>query len=106
MFISPNNKLVMSLAPEGKQGITSSVLKVATNLSLVLGVCFFETIFALPVSENHGSLHNIMKHTNLSSDIIYTGFKYSYIFGAIICFIAFILTVAGASLSKSRDSSG
>jgi len=85
MFISPNNKLVMSLVPSDKQGAGSSILKVATNLSLLLGICLFETVFSLPVPEGMFSLDKLMEH---SKNIIFAGFHDAYLFGAVICLLA------------------
>lgn len=103
MFISPNNKLVVSQTPADKLGVGSSILKVAVNLSLVLGVCLFETVFSIPLSEDLGSLHNHAVHSSTSINEMFAGFRYAYLFGAAVCILSAVFSILGSKIKPTRQ---
>lgn len=70
LFMSPNNNFIMSIAPPDKLGISSATFKTMTNLSLALGVCFFELVF--------------------STSAAISGFQNAYRVGALFCGLAWI----------------
>lgn len=84
-FITPNNNLVMSLAPEGEQSVSSSLFRLSTNLGQIFGILLMESMFtiALPASVHANS--GLMK--SLPHDILTSGFQYAYIGGAIMCLL-------------------
>lgn len=89
LFISPNNNLVMTLAPRDKSGIASSVFKTTSNLSLVLGVCIFETIFSSFIPQHYSTLDNgnLLK-AGVPENFLLLGFKNAFLVGAIVCVVA------------------
>lgn len=101
LFISPNNKLIMDIAPDKSQGVTSAILKISINLSLVLGVCIYETVFSLPIPEGIGSLQTFLKGGKIAADLIIKGFTWSYLFGAVTCLLAFFFTFISVKKNKS-----
>lgn len=70
LFMSPNNNLIMGIAPQDKLGISSATFKTMTNLSLALGVCFFELVFSAYAATS--------------------GFQNAYRLGALFCGLAWV----------------
>jgi predicted MFS family arabinose efflux permease len=95
LFISPNNSIVMSLAPPGKEGAASEVSKTFTTLAMTVGVCLMETIFSsfLPAGATEASIHGV------HSGVVLVGFRYAYL---AVCAVA----VAGALFSLARGPKG
>lgn len=95
LFISPNNTIVMSLAPNGKEGAASAVSKMFITLSMTVGVCLMETVFSanLPPGATAATLHGIHSGPSLA------GFRYAYLVG---CGIA----AAGALFSLAAGPRG
>ncbi len=86
LFVTPNSSAVMSLAPENERGSSSAIYIAASNFSQILGVAILESIFAGFFAGN--AALNIIKD---SKDIAVSGFRYSFIVGALICFLAFFV---------------
>lgn len=78
LFISPCNTFIMNAAPVDRQGIVSGVLKTASNLGLVLGVCLMETIFS--------------EHADATA-----GFRSTYLAGGIVLAAAFLFSLRAAT---------
>jgi len=68
----------MSLAPAERQGSASGVFNTINSLGLALGVCFFEMIMSRPSALQPRSL---------------TGYRDAYIFGGIVCIVAFFFSL-------------
>ncbi len=98
LFISPNNNLVMSLAPEHKQGTASGVFNMFGRLSLVLGVCVFETIFSEVVPQGKGSLQGV----GIPADILNRGFQVVYICASLFCIFSLAVSVLTARKGKEK----
>ena len=84
-FIAPSNALVIDAAATQDRGSTSGMLKVAVNLSLVLGVVIFETLFSLPIAEGLGSLAQMSAKGQVDSATMIDGLRIAYGFGALVC---------------------
>ena len=84
-FISPNNNQVMRLAPPERQGAASGVFNTINSLGLTLGVCFFEMIMSRSLAAD-GSLP-------AAGTAAPAGFKNAYIFGGIVCCVAFFFSL-------------
>ncbi|MFH0878155.1 MAG: DHA2 family efflux MFS transporter permease subunit, partial [Lentisphaerota bacterium] len=89
LFISPNTHLVMMMAPAGKQGLASGTFQTLTSVSLAVGVCLFETVF----SDQFPKGMNLSSHL-IDREILMTGFHNAYIFGVLICLMAFLFSAA------------
>jgi len=88
LFVGPNYKFVLELGGAGSEGSISGLFKVTLNLSLVLGVCIFETIFSLPLPKGMGSLSSMLATGHLTREVLLTGFRYAYAFGAVTCLVS------------------
>jgi MFS family permease len=55
-FIPSNNNVVMGMAPPGKQGAVSGSFRMVGRVGMTVGVCLFQTIFALAALQT-GSMH-------------------------------------------------
>jgi EmrB/QacA subfamily drug resistance transporter len=97
MFNAPNNNLVMSVVPEDRQGIASGVFRTMRSVGLVIGVALFETIFSMVIPQT--VLDTSLSRVALPPDILVTGFRNSYIVGAFVCGLAFVLCL----LAKEKD---
>lgn len=86
LFITPNNNLVMSLAKEDKQSISSSVFKLATNMGQMLGLIIMQLIFTMNLPQTHGKGGFALKSASVSEMI--SGFSWAFIAGAAMCLTA------------------
>ena len=74
-FITSNNNLVMAMAKKENAGMVAGCHRMVGRLGMLFGVAGFEAIFTL-----------------FSTNPLF-GFKVSYLFGALICFIAMICSL-------------
>jgi EmrB/QacA subfamily drug resistance transporter len=86
MFTSPFNNLIMSLAPAEELGEVSGVFKTLTNLSFVLGVSLFETLFSLGVPAG------LIREGEPPDDVI-LGLRRALVFGVAVSVLAFVLSM-------------
>lgn len=99
MFISPNNKLAMNSVPVDIQGISASVFRMMMNLGLILGICLSETIFSSSLPQ--GAVLDIANlGANISRAALFTGFRNAFLFTAIACFAASVLSLFTKKLSR------
>lgn len=87
-FMSPNNKYVTNIAPEEKRATGSAYFKTISNLSQVLGVCIFETIFSYHIHNNKETITKSLISLQIDHNILIAGFEHTYIYGAIVCMLA------------------
>lgn len=80
MLIAPNNALVMGASTA--HGQVSGMLKVSVNLSLVLGLVLFETLFSLPIAEGAGSISTMLAQGQIDATTMQTGLRFAYGFGS------------------------
>ena len=92
-FMSPNNNFVTNIAPEEKRATGSAYFKTISNLSQVLGVCIFETIFSLIVQNNKEDIGKSLMQLNIDHTTLISGFEHAYIYGAIVCLLAAIFFI-------------
>ena len=96
LFISPNNHLVMGFAAENEQGIASGVFNLFGRLSLILGVCAFETVFSAVAG--HGSGNPAC--AGLPSAWLNQGFRTVYMGAALLCLVSFAVSVLSARRAR------
>lgn len=92
LFLSPNNNLVMSQASENKHGTASGVFNLFGRLSLVLGVCVFETIFSEVIPLGDGSLHS----SKIPANVLNHGFQIVYVCASLLCFVSLVVSMLSA----------
>lgn len=103
MFIAPNNALVMSGGADADRGRSSAMLKVSVNLSLVLGLVVFETLFSLPLAEGLGSLSTTTAAGHTTTEHLLTGVQLAYAFGFIVCLAAAGVTLVLTARPPSNE---
>lgn len=106
LFIAPNNALVMSTTTAQRRGTTSGLLKVSVNLSLVLGLVMFETLFSLPIAEGAGSLSTMLANGAVDEATMRSGMVLAYGFGMLMSATAVLATVAARRRTTGRADHG
>ena len=101
-FFSPNNSQVMSLAPEGRHGVSSGLLVTMNNLSMALGICLMETVFTLMMPagirvKDLGQPAHAFPQGTLAG-----GYRAALLAGAVICACASLTS----SFVKARPKAG
>ncbi|MBE0648375.1 MAG: MFS transporter [Bacteroidales bacterium] len=91
LFITPNNNLVMSLAPQDKQSISSSVFKLGTNLGQMFGLILMQLIFTIRLPHNPGNGGFALKSVPVCE--MMAGFSWAYIGGAAMCVAAILFSL-------------
>lgn len=91
LFITPNNNLVMSLAPEDKQSISSSVFKLGTNMGQMFGLILMQMIFTMKLPRPKGETGFALKSVPVSE--MMAGFSWAYIGGAALCVLAILFSL-------------
>jgi EmrB/QacA subfamily drug resistance transporter len=103
LFFPSNNHLVMSLASHESQGAASGLYSTAINVSMVLGICLFESVFshALPegVSLKHASPDQAASIAGLLTD----AFQIAFIVGSAVCLLAFVFSLFTGRKSSELD---
>ncbi len=103
LFLPPNNRTVMALAPENAKGAFSSLYSMFNNLGWAIGACLSEAVVSQYVSTNLSS----PVHGSVSRATLVTGFKYTYLLAAVLILVALILsTILLALRSPPRSSIG
>jgi EmrB/QacA subfamily drug resistance transporter len=93
-FNPPFNNLMMGLAPAEELGEVSGVFKTMTNLSFVLGVCMFETMFSLGVPAG------LIRQGEPPDDVI-LGLRRALLFGVVVSVLALALNAKIRAPAKS-----
>ena len=91
LFITPNNNLVMSIAPVDKQAISTSVFKLSTNMGQMFGLIIMEMIFSLSLTQPSEGSGFALKSVPVSE--MMHGFSWAYIAGAGLCALAIIFSL-------------
>jgi EmrB/QacA subfamily drug resistance transporter len=91
LFITPNNNLVMSLTPESKQAVSTSLFKLSTNLGQMFGLIVMEMIFSNYI--HHSSGNSVVSLKTIPQDTLVQGFSYAYLGGAALCLLAMVFTL-------------
>ncbi|HPZ08817.1 MAG TPA: MFS transporter [Candidatus Eremiobacteraeota bacterium] len=88
LFFTASPTVVLSHAPENKEGMVNAINSFVLYLGTTLGICIFETIFSLTISS--------VENTSLSSiapQYIVKGLHNVFIFAIIITIIGFMASV-------------
>ncbi len=93
MFMAPNNKLVMSHAPEDKQGVASGVYKIGLSVGGVFGMAVFPIVILQTLIAGAGRANVNMAELKNSPGLLQAGFHNMFIAGVIIAMLAFIFSI-------------
>lgn len=92
LFLAPNNKLVMSLAPAQKQGVASGVYKIFINAGSSIGIALFMLVATQVIFFRAANIHIPFSEAKNHPDIMLAGARGSFIFGAIVSLITFVFS--------------
>jgi len=87
VFIPANTNRIMSFAPADQKGSISSLMTTVIRLGSAFGVTAFASIFSSFVPQKNPVQAGVPMETILS------GFKYTFIFGTLICILALIINL-------------
>jgi EmrB/QacA subfamily drug resistance transporter len=87
VFIPANTNRIMTFAPPDQKGSISSLMTTIIRLGSAIGVTSFAAIFTSFVPQKNPV------QMGVSIDNILMGFKYTFIFGAVICILAFAINL-------------
>lgn len=85
LFFTADVTLVMSHAPEGKEGILSALIAVAAYTGAALGICLFSLVFSLQV--------DMSSYVDMTTLVIAAGFKQGAILGLITSTLGLIFAL-------------
>jgi EmrB/QacA subfamily drug resistance transporter len=100
LFISPNNKFIMSLPPADKRGAAAGAFNTMNNLSQGVGICLFETVFSQALPQDIVSQNANLAKAAVPNELLLLGFRNAYIVGGIVCLAALVFTIIG--MNKKR----
>lgn len=105
-FISPNNNMVLGLAPEGETGIVSGIMRTFFNLGNALGVSFSVLAFnSVLTAEQISKAYDPSETQTLEIELI-PGFRMAVITGVVTTFISFVLIVISIFISRNMRKKG
>jgi len=109
LFLSPNNTQATKLAPPGKEGIVSGVIRLNCNLGQSLGVTIMSTVFSLSTPHGyHGCPCPAHNHVPLGD--LFAGFQHCYGIGLLLVGLslltAFLSGARSAAATEERQKAG
>jgi len=87
-YVPSNTKLIMSFAPEDKNGIIASIMITINRAGSAMGVCLYGAIFSIFVPQKNPV------QANIPLDAIMIGFKYTFLFGIAVILISLLFSVS------------
>lgn len=92
-FISPNNKLIISIIPKDKEGMAIGTYNMSTNLGMLLGVSIFETVFSenIPIGINLTALCSLPE--NIFAATLRTCVENTLVLGLMTATLSFLLVL-------------
>lgn len=102
-FLPSNNKLVMMLAPEDRQGMASAVYKIVISLGGVFGIALMPFVLIKKIYAKAAAMNIDIGTVRQMPDVLITGFDAAFKFAAIIC-LAGLLFAFLAKDKKERPS--
>lgn len=101
LFQSPNNAIIMSLAPKQKLGIAGSINGLTRNIGMVFGIAISVALLYNRMSAKIG--YKVESYVIGRQDVFIYAMRFIYLTAAAVCFIGVILTfirMAGAEKFK------
>lgn len=102
-FISPNNNLLIAVSPEDKIGVSSSIFKTITNLSLICGVLLFNTIFTLCLPVSIADSTKSILSTGVNPVLMAHGFSEAFLVGAVLCLLAAVICFNINKVAETKE---
>ena len=92
-FLPANNKLVMILAPDNKQGMASAVYKILNSTGGVFGIAILPLIIMGKVSAAAAQAGIEMSAVKQHPEIVMAGFDAAFKFAMFICLAGLLFTI-------------
>jgi EmrB/QacA subfamily drug resistance transporter len=111
IFQSPNNSSIMGSVPRNQLGIAGGINSLFRNLGMVSGTALSVLIFTFSTKMDINKLSPTVSSSNtntifsdaFSADTFLKGFKIVFLFAAISCLAAFIISLSRLSGSKKDE---
>lgn len=103
IFVSPNNNLVMKMAPRAQQSSVSGILNTGISLAAILGVSGFELIYLIILKINGIVDKSQLMASSNKVFIMTEGYKYAFLFGGFLCFVTLVLSFLVNEKKKNTD---
>jgi MFS family permease len=81
LFFAPNNKQIMTLTPQEKQGMAAGIYRMTTNAGSVLGIVFFVLVGGQVISGECSRWHIAPSACKLHPEILVHGLQMVFIIG-------------------------
>ena len=92
-FLPANNKLVMTLAPEDRQGMASALYKILNSTGGVFGIAILPLIIMNSVTSAAAKAGIPMSVAKVHPEIVMAGFDSAFRFAMFICLAGLIFTI-------------
>jgi MFS family permease len=92
-FLPANNKLVMMLAPEDKQGMASAVYKILNSTGGVFGIAILPLIIMSTIASAAAKAGIPMSGAKTHPEMIMSGFDAAFSFAMFVCLAGFLFTL-------------
>ena len=100
LFFPSNNHLVMSLAPPDSLGSASGIYTTAMNVSMVMGICLFQGVFAYALPDGV-SLKNLSPALAVPlRGVLTDAFQVAFAAGSLFCLLAFVFSLLTGRRAK------
>jgi len=99
LFLSPNNSQATKLAPSGKEGIVSGVIRLNCNLGQSLGVTVMGTVFSLSIPHGYQGCP-CQAHAHVPLNDLYGGFQHGYGVGVLLIAVSLICALFSGEQSR------
>jgi len=93
LFLAPNNRLVLSFAPEDKHGVASGVYKICMNAGSSIGIALFMLVGARAMSADIVKLNIGVSEIKSHPDVMVVGFHGVFIVAIIISVLTLVLSI-------------
>lgn len=91
MFMSPNNKYVMTLIAPEKKGTSSGVFNTVSSFGLVMGVSILEAVFSSSLPEDVSS--SSLGGAKVPLHILLKGFYNAYLLAGFFCIFSWLISI-------------
>lgn len=101
MFQSPNNSIIMALAPKDKLGVIGSINALVRNIGMVSGIAFSVALLYNRMSSRVG--YRVTGYLQGRPDIFLYGMRIVYLSAASMCVLGMVLTIIRIVKKEESD---
>ena len=92
IFSTPNNSVVMGMAPESAQGAVSGILNTAINIAFVFGVSLFENTYS-EILDGAARYGGGLAHGEFQISYLAKGYRNAFLLGGALCLVGLVLSL-------------